>query len=302
MRNTVFVLAAFLLVTLAASAACAEDAALRRSPTEQGEAPWVVCAEGDYVRSYAPQLKTAPQKRWGGAVAAYLWATDIRGTSYADGVPTDIDIDFSDLFDKLESSFMGYAEVHYDRWSFAVDASLVNLSEAWTGQRGVPVEAEIDQTILDLRLGYNVLCRQVGSAQWGSCCYARHMTLDAVVGARYWNLEQRLSTTSIQTGAPLNESQDESWWDPYVGARFRWQFAKRWGLTVYGDVGGFDIEGASKLTWQVQTMLRFNITRGLFVAVGYRALGVDRVEGSGATQNGIDATYHGPLLGFGYAF
>ena len=302
MRSTVLVLAAVFLVTMASSAACAEDSILRRSPTAQGETAWALCAEGDYVRSYAPQLKTAPQKRWGGAVAAYLWATDISGTSYADGVPSDIDISFSDLFDKLESSFMGYAEVHYDRWSFAVDASLVNLSESWNGLRGVPVKAELDQTILDLRLGYTVLCRQVGSSQWGCCCYPRHMTLDAVVGARYWNLEQRLSSSIAQIGVPLQLSQDDSWWDPYVGARFRWQFAKRWGWTLYGDVGGFDIEGASSLTWQMQTMLRFHITRGFFVAAGYRALGVDRVEGSGATRNGIDATYHGPLLGFGYAF
>lgn len=95
---------------------------------------------------------------------------------------------------------------------------------------------------------------------------------------------------------------DESWWDPYVGARFRWQFAKRWGMTVYGDVGGFGIGDTSDFTWQLQTLLRFHITRGFLVALGYRALGTDRVSGSGATRNGVDATYHGPLFGLGFTF
>ena len=301
MRIALYVVAICILVSVAASTALAGDLVGRSSMSTVDE-PWIPCAGRDYARSYAPSLTTAPNRKWHVSVAAYLWATDIDGTSYADGAPTDIDIAFDDLFDKLESSFMGYVEVQYDRWSFAVDASFVSLEETWDGLRGVPVTAEVDQTIVDLRLGYTVLCRQVGSSQWGSCCYPRHMTLDAVVGARYWSLEQELNSTSVMNEAPVSFSSDESWWDPYVGARFRWQFAKRWGLSLYGDVGGFGIEDASDPTWQIQTMVRFHITRGFFLAAGYRVLDLDRVKGSGAAQNGIDATYQGPVLGLGYRF
>lgn len=302
MRAARLALVVGLLISLAASTALAEEPSLRRTLSAQAEAPWAPVADGDYVRSYAPSLATAPQKRWRAVVAAYLWATSIDGTSWSDGVPTDLDIEFSDLFDKLESAFMGYAEFGYERWSLAIDASFVSLEAETPGLRGQPITVNLDQTIVDLRLGYTVLCRPVGSSQWGCCCYPRHMTLDAIVGARHWCLDTELTATLPQTGAPVSVSNSEGWWDPYVGARFRWPFSKRWGLLAYGDIGGFGIEDASELTWQLQVLLKFQITRGLFVGLGYRAIDVDRVEGSGAARNGVDATYHGPIIGLGYSF
>jgi len=302
-RYTILALLVCLLASVAASSALADDSSLLRPLSAQADEPWVQCSGQEYVRYGAPTLNTAPRQSWHVTLAAYLWATDISGTSYADGVPTDIDIAFDDLFDKLESAFMGYVEVQYKRWSFAVDASVVNLKNDVAGPVGfVSGDVTLDQTIVDLRLGYTALCRQVGSSQWGSCCYPRFMTLDGVVGARNWSFDQELTLNRPTTGTPVSVSTDESWWDPYVGARWRWQFAKRWGFSLYGDIGGFGIEDASELTWQIQAMVRFHITRGLFVAAGYRALDVDRVEGSGASQNGIDATYHGPVIGVGYRF
>lgn len=302
MRYVILAVLIGLMASVAASTALADDSSLLRPLSAQADEPWVACAGQEYARYGAPTLTTAPRQSWHVTLAAYLWATDISGTAYTDGQATDIDIAFEDLFDKLESAFMGYVEVQYDRWSFAVDASFVSLKQDGTGPQGLPYVLELDQTIIDLRLGYTVLCRQVGSSQWGCCCYPRFMTLDAVVGARNWCFDQELTVDVPTTGTPTRISDDESWWDPYVGARWRWQFAKRWGFSLYGDIGGFGIEEASELTWQIQAMLRFNITRGLFVAVGYRALDVDRVEGSGAAKTGINATYHGPVIGFGYRF
>ncbi len=302
MRGSLFVLVFCLLAVLAASSAFAGDYVTTGYASAPADGSWAPCAKQDYYRSYAPQLRTAPRKPLHVTVAAYLWATDISGTSYADGTATDIDIAFDDLFDKLESAFMGYAEIQYKRWFFGVDASFVSLEQASVSRRGLPYTAQLDQTILDLRLGYRLLCRQVGSSQWGQCCYPRELTVDAVVGARYWGFDQELTFTRPTTGTPATVSADDSWWDLHVGGRLGWQFAKRWGLTVYGDVGGFGIEDSSEFTWELQALVRFQITRGLFLAAGYRALDVDRVTGSGATQNGIDATYHGPVIGLGYRF
>ena len=286
-------------------ALCSLDTGSRQSDTTGfGASPVLAQATsaGAYDVSGVSPVVQAPRKRWKAMVAFYLWATDISGTSYADGVATDIDIEFSDLFDKLEVALMGYAEYRYDRWSIALDASYVSLKETVTGPLGrVPLSFGLDQTIVDLRLGYQVLCRQTGSDSWGRCCYPRMLSLDAVVGARYWNLEQD-NELVLPGGGVVSRSTSNDWVDPYVGARFRWQFAKRWSVSLYGDVGGFGIGDGSDLTWQLQTMLRFQITRGFFVGLGYRHLDIDRVEGSGATANGIDAAYSGPLLGIGFQF
>ena len=256
----------------------------------------------DAEAAYCGMPKQAPTECWRSVVAAYIWAASISGSSWADGEETDIDTDFEDIFDTLEYAFMGYVEIAYDRWSFAVDASFLKLKDLTTTPRvGATVETEMDQVILDFRLGYTAIRKQVGSDQWGSCCYPRYLTLDPVVGVRFWSLDQDLTVT-LPTGQSLAAGSEESWWDPYVGARFRWQFAKRWGWTLYGDVGGFGIGDASDLTWQFQTFLRYHITRGFFVTAGYRALGTDRVTGAGATKNGIDSTMHGPMFGLGLIF
>jgi len=266
--------------------------------------PWVATAsEGAcYERACTVPLIQQPRKRWEVILAVYQWAPDISGTTYTDGAATDVDISFSDLYDKLESSYMGYVEGRYDRWSLAVDASYVSFEETRTGPvAGTQLALGLDQTLVDVRLGFAVLCRTVGSANWGRCCHPRTLTLDAVVGARYWNLELDADLVTPR-GRTRAASSSEDWWDPYVGARFRWQFAKRWGMTLYGDVGGFGIEDSSELTWNLQAHVRYFITRGFFVSAGYRALSVDRATGSGATHNGIDATYHGPILGVGFTF
>ena len=315
MRTGFLVLAVFAMALVAASVAYAQDFSspavglgdrtydATRPTSALSDETWVKCGQQCYQRGYAPPLMQAPRKNWSAILAGYLWATSITGTSYANGEETDIDVPFDDLSDKLDGAFMGFGEFRYCRWSFYVDGSFVALKESETGPRGVvTLENELEQTTIDLGIGFAVLDCTKGTARWGCCCYPRKMTLDALIGARYWNLEQELSLAA-STGQRVSRSVSDDWWDPYIGARFRWQFAKRWGLALYGDVGGFGLgDDTSELTWKVQAFVHFYVTRNFFVGVGYRALGVDRVTGSGAAKNGIDATYHGPGIGIGFSF
>lgn len=302
MRGVLILVVCLLVLSLTASAARAEESPrLVRSAADSSEFQFP-CAATGCGTVYERPFTMAPRKRWHAVLAAYMWAPSISGTNYASGEETDIDIAFSDLFDKLDGAFMGYAEFRYERFSIAIDAFYVGLEEDGVlAGSGIPYEADFDQTILDFRLGYAVLCRNVGRDTWGGCCYDRSLTLDAILGVRYWDLNADLTATRPQTGTQEIDG-DTDWWDPYVGARFRWPFAKRWEWSVYGDIGGFDIGDGSALTWQVQTYLSFKITRTFFVALGYRALDVDRTEGSGTGKNGLDTTFHGPVIGLGFSF
>lgn len=312
MAASIVLLVALTLAGGAALAATVAEAAPLERQSYAAWTQWETCRGAQSVEAsprwttFEPTstggLRRAPQKSWRGVVVAYAWATDISGTSWVDGVSSDIDIAFDDLYDKLEYAFMGYVEVQYERWSFAVDVTTIALeSTSTTPALQALVETRIDQTVLDLRLGYAIKRCVVGESRWGSCCYPRVLQLDAILGARYWDQYQKMRLT-VPGAAPRTFSDNLSWWDPYIGARLRWQFAKRWGLTVYGDIGGFEIGDASDLTWQFQTSLRFHITRAFFVALGYRALSVERITGSGANKNGYDATQHGPILGLGLTF
>lgn len=245
------------------------------------------------------QVQKVRKSPWRFAAAAYMWASSIDGTSYTDGNETDIDAAFSDIFDDVEYAGFGYVEIGYGRWSFAIDASTIKLSQEDVGPNLNEFEAEITQTIVDLRLGYTVFQRHLGTERWGCCCYDRCLSVDVVVGARYWDVEQELTITP-GTAAPLTAEESLSWWDPYVGARVNWPFAPRWSASFYFDYGGFGLGDGADSTWKAQALLRFNITRNFFVAAGYRALYVDRVEDN--PQNGIDLTYSGPMIGIGVQF
>lgn len=248
---------------------------------------------------FAP-VQQAPRKRWSVTIAAYMWAANISGTSYSDGAATDVDIDFGDLFDRLDYAVPAYVEGRYDRVSLAVDFLFMKFLGNRVGPAGlVGGTGQLSMQLADFRLGYTLLCRTVGSAQWGNCCHPRLLTLDGVIGARNWDVDQDIQILGPGGGGLVLRSGNQNWWDGYVGARLRWQFHKRWAATLYGDIGGFGIGNSASLTWQLQATLRYYITRGFWAGLGYRAIDVDRVEGTGLMRNGVDLTFHGILLGFG---
>jgi hypothetical protein len=73
-------------------------------------------------------------------------------------------------------------------------------------------------------------------------------------------------------------------------------------VSLHGDVGGFGIGDASELTWQVQAVVGFRLTRRLSLLLGYRVLDLDRTTGDGAQKNGSATTQQGPLAGLGIVF
>lgn len=283
--------------------AVADDAAPTRLIREGYSGPVTAptVTPGRVYRAGRTPMGPPVEKDWRVVIAGYTWASSISGTAYDDGVESDIDVPFSDIVDILDYALFGYFEVGYRRWSFAIDTSFIGLEKSLPQRGPFLPDFKLDQTILDLRFGYTLYCRNLGFDGWKCCLYPRRLTLDAIAGVRYWNVKQTLEVRSA--AAPtVDRVSRESWWDPYVGARLRWPFAKRWGASLYGDIGGFGIGAASDLTWEVQALLTFNITRQLYAGLGYRALYVDRVQGSGNAREGQKSTTHGPILGLGFKF
>jgi hypothetical protein len=258
--------------------------------------PAMHAATANYQCSTCTQ--TPQKKKWRGMAAAYIWASSIRGDSYADGQKTNIDTDFSDLFDLLKYAFMGYFEIRHKKWSLSLDVSTLKLEK--TGPAGLTT-IDLGQTVVDLNVGYALMDCVKGYSKWGTCCYPRHMTLDALVGVRYWSMDTDLTVGGVVAG-PTTVSSTTDWIDPYVGARWRYQWAKRWGVSAYADIGGFGIGDGSDLTTKLQATVNYRISRSFFVALGYRLIYADRIDGTGATRNGVEAAYHGPILGAGFTF
>ena len=265
---------------------------------------------GDFVRCGGPASPSACDpcgldRRWRFFVAPYLWMSSTTGDAWVQGEKSDVDMSFFDLADDLTFGAQLYAEVRRGPWWGAVDSTYLRLADKVPlgPNQGGTGSYEADMVTLDARIGYRVwgktcCARPVA----GRCCDCREKALFAFVGARYWSLDQKVDVTGVVGAAPQTRKGDDSWVDPFLGVRYFADLSRRFAIDLRGDVGGFGIGNASEFTWQAAAYLSWKVTRSFTVIGGYRAIGLDRAEGTGTDKNGLDGVLHGPVLGFGYSF
>ena len=252
----------------------------------------------------SPRATRRHAKRWQFTAAAYLWAADIHGDLWTNSESTEIDIRFRDLFDTLDRALMGYVEARRGRWSLSLDAMNLKYSDTRRGPNvgGLQLDYSVSRTTLDLNVGYALMDRTLGASRWGRCCERRRMTLDALVGVRYWDLDADVEVQGAGGGAIVTTGEQIRWADPYLGVRWRYPWARRWALAAYADYGGFELGESANQTYKLQALVRFRLSRGWFVGLGYRLLSIDLQRGRFPNLEGIRATYHGPFLGIGLQF
>jgi hypothetical protein len=187
-----------------------------------------------------------------------------------------------------------------------------------------PTNVDVDITLYKVKLagGYRLLSHPLGAED-----DPRRMTLDLYAGGRFWYLgtdvEVRIPQATIPgftVGASLEPvrfpghsidlggvevpgatlggldetfSSSEWWIDPLVGMRIFADLTDRFQLSAAGDIGGFNIGSASQFTWEAQGFMGYRVSDRWTLALGYRAIGIDRPKGSAA----FDGTLHGPVLG-----
>lgn len=188
--------------------------------------------------SVGAQESTPPENKWQFEVTPYVFASGIDGTIGVRGVEADVDVSFSDLEEYIDSAFMFAFEANKRRWVFGFDAIYVKLEDneasSVTGSFGKVtrdrvVDTTVTQEVYTLMAGYRVLDKKTKLDVFGAARYTR---LDT-------ELDLKITTTAAMfPGGARSISGDESWWDPVVGARVLWPFAKHWTLLAYADVGG----------------------------------------------------------------
>ena len=203
----------------------------------------------------------------------YLWAVSIDGDQTVKGVDVDLDVPFSEIFDKLKGALTFHFEGLYkQRWGFFSDLNYIVL-EMDDG----PVDIDFTEILFEL----------AGFYRFTDGAHA----IDGFGGLRYSSMDVDLDLPS-----PLpNVDQGKDWVDPYLGLRWQWKFAEKWGTDLRGDIGGFGI--GSDITWNLVGMVDFKPWKHVGLFGGYRALYQDYSTGSGSNKFEFDATMHGPLLG-----
>ena len=203
----------------------------------------------------------------------YLWAVSINGDQKVKGIEVDLDVTFSEIFDNLNGALTFHFEgVHKQSWGFFTDLNYIVLN---------PDDGAIDINYTQILAEMAVFYRLIEQG----------LIIDGFGGLRYSSMDVELELPGPQGDV----DQRKDWVDPYVGLRWKWNFAEKWAARLRTDVGGFSL--GSEVTWNVVGLLDFKPWKNVGFFGGYRMLYQDYSTGSGNSKFSYDATMHGPALG-----
>jgi hypothetical protein len=259
-----------------------------------------------------PQVPT-----WTYIAMPYAWLPAINGSSTVRGRTTDIDASIGDVLDRKIPAqlfgLMGAFEARNGRLAVMTDLTYMKLGADSGAARARSVSPHVggglaafatvqfQMVIAEAALGYE-LVRWQGAG-------ASETAIDLYGGGRFWwqkaeaelGLAAGLSIVdlAVARGRALADSGDVTWFDPLIGLRLRHRFTPQTDLVLRGDVGGFG--AGSKFSWQAMGYVNWEFARSQSAAwsamLGYRALYVDYVRGSGRTRYEYDMLTHGPIFG-----
>jgi hypothetical protein len=118
---------------------------------------------------------------------------------------------------------------------------------------------------------------------------------DAGFGVRAYGIGTKISLNPGLLPGVIQKTS-VSWADPILAARYSVQLSPQFGLSAYGDVGGFGF--SSKLTWQAIAAVDYQATDKITARLGWRYLTFDKTRGS----FGLDVGFNGPFLSGTYRF
>lgn len=216
---------------------------------------------------------------WNVRTAIYGWATAMDGDVTVRGFTAPVDVEFSDILDKIDFAFMGVVEVGRGDWSFASDLFYAELGADNT--RGATTfDVGMEQFIGNFVIVRNVV--DDGTTRF-----------DLYGGARVNYMSPDLTIAPVPA---INVSQSKTWVDPIIGVRVNRNLSEKMFMRGVADMGGFGIE--SDFTWQAYVALGYRLCDKAALSIGYRGLGTDFTDG-GFTY---DVFSHGLLLGYEYSF
>jgi hypothetical protein len=197
---------------------------------------------------------------WEWRVAPYLWAAAIDGELTTENADVELEVDFGDIWDNLDSAGLVFVEARKDRLSLLGDIVYLGLELDGNTPGGADVDADVDTTIVELAGLFRV---------------SPTSPFEVGLGLRYASMD-----TEFEVGMASADSDRDSI-DGFVAGRAVWPFAERWSASLYGDVGAGDAD----LTWQLSALLGVHFD-GWGLSAGYRALDYDFDEGSASSAAG----------------
>lgn len=214
---------------------------------------------------------------WEFLVAPYLWGAGLEGDVTAAGIPGEVDVSFSDIVDVLDGAVLAHFEARREGWTILGDLSFLDV--------GLDLEMPAGQIDLD-----QLIVEAGGAYRWRE-------NVDLLFGARYTDLDV---TLSLAAPISLVIDGDQSWVDPFFGARWIKPLGEDWQFHLRGDIGGFGV--GSDAVWQVRTGITYRFSPLFSLAFGARLLDYDFEDGEAFTLFEYDVGLTGAEIGLLFAF
>jgi hypothetical protein len=207
----------------------------------------------------------------------YLWGSGIS----IDTQDASVGIDFKDLIDDLEMSFMGHVEAQGDTFGGFVDVVFVGVGSN-ESRTNFDLNVDNDTTSMDLALVWSPGPeRMTGFELYG--------------GLRYVSNDFHIVARPVPPTSPTLEGGiDNSYNDVLFGARYIAPLSEHWRLTVSGDISGGDTEG----TFSLGAFAGYRMGQHHFIG-GYKHFEMDLESGNGGD---LTVTMTGPVIAYGYSF
>jgi hypothetical protein len=232
----------------------------------------------------AAQAQQPATSRWEFSASPYLWIAGITGSASTPSGRTPeptVSASFGDIVSSLSGlAIMGAAEARYGRFGIAADIVSLTIERDFATPRNILFhggEARIGSTFVTLAGFYRL-------------AEAPSHFVDVGAGVRPWWLSTRLRLNpGLDPGRTVNSSLD--WVDPVVAARTHLRLSDTWGLSAFGDFGGFGV--GSRFTWQAGATLDWRPAEWIDLRAGWRHLAVE-IEQSQVT---LKTSISGPIIG-----
>ena len=256
------------------------DTAQTASPTD----PSAIAQPGDAGSGETQSSEaTADEKKWKFATIGYGWFAGAEGETDVIGPvpPVGLDLSFGDVLKGFKFAFMGAAEARQDRFVILGDLMFIHLeADEGIGIRDPDfLEAELDSRTTEVTLlgGYRVVNEE-------------SVKIDVLAGGR-----MNFFKTTLQLEGPVRSAEGtvkQKWLDPLIATRVTAPLGGKWGMTVYGDLGG--ILFGSDLTWQGIATVNYRLNRKMTLGAGWRYFKVNYDDGDFL----YNVAQSGPLIVF----
>lgn len=222
----------------------------------------------------------AQESGWEYSATMYGWFTGLSSTVGTPAGTVKTELDFSDVLEDLDMALMGTFEARNNRWALIGDLIYSDLSSSSATPGPVFNSVEVDTT-MTLVSGYAAY-RVLDTAE---------AAVDIAGGLRWYDIDIDVALT----GGPVpgNSSFGDNWVDPVVAARLTVPIANDWFASGFVDVGGFGIDGASDLSWQVLASVGYNFNDTWSARFGYRYMFIDKTIGG----SNVELELYGPMIG-----